>query len=89
MLEGTSIYTTVAPAAGVAMPLLGPAALALVPLRYATPSDSSGMVPKTRMSKLLKMDTSKKPANSVSTRLLWSVRLRAFHAANNAVSLLA
>ena len=72
---------TVAPAAGVAMPLLGPAALALVPLRYTTPSDSSGIVPSTKISRLLKMEIKRKPAKTVSERLSSVTRLRWFQAA--------
>ncbi len=79
--QNLPIYTTVAPAAGVAIPLLAPAALAPVPLRYATPSDSSGTVPNTSMSRLLNMDTNRKPANSVSVRLLLAPRLVWFHSA--------
>ena len=67
----------VAPVAGVATPLFGPAALAPAPLRYTTPSDSSGIVPSTRISKLLKIEIKRKPAKIVLddlssvARLIW------------------
>lgn len=68
------LQMTVAPAAGVATPLLGPAVLTFVPLRY-TPSDSSGMVPSTKINRLLKIETKRKPAKTVSERLSWLPRL--------------
>ena len=64
-----------------ATPLFGPAALAVALLRYVTPSSSSGIVPSTNISKLLKIDTSRNPAKSVSALLLPAVRLMEFHSA--------
>lgn len=76
----------VAPAAGVATPLLGPAALAVVPLRYVTPSDSSETVPRTRISRVLKIEMRRKPAKTVSKRLSLERRLARFQSAPSSTS---
>lgn len=75
----------VAPVAGVATPLFGPAELApVVPLRCTIPSDSSGIVPNTSIKRLLKIDNKRKPAKIVFEDLSVLSRLFWFHAAATA-----
>lgn len=81
-------YTTVvAPVAGTATPLFGPAVLAPVtPLRYVKASLSSGMVPITRINKQFMIEMSRSPAKRVSALLLSESRRIWFQPAQHRAS---